>query len=519
MEPLTRFRKKYAERISDFTKASFAARIKRFSAAAAEQWGLFQDLRRFQIAFLIYGAALLALLMAAQMWASRAVGRLQARNIENQNLVDKDQLTGLFNRRSFEQELSKHSAKTGNAPKLIAIDIDRFRSVNELVGTAMGDRLLIQIGQRIREAAPGCVVGRMGPDEFLILAQGSPAYIDAIIENVIVGAGAPVDFGDRMYTPSLSIVCVDVALDGASENPIKAVNTAMLEAKRQGGGKVVRFETAMMNDVRDRNLMESDLPGAIHARALEIVAQPKILLADESICGFETLVRWNHPKLGWVSPEKFCTLADSIGLSSSLGLAVADMAFGLASTLKFEFGRDRRMSINVSPAFGSHPDFVPNIKSLLAKHHLSPSDVEFEVTEEALASELGPILDNMSQLRALGCAIAIDDFGKGHSNIGRLTSLPVTVLKLDKSLVQGAADALPSRGIMRGLVQLARELNVELLVEGVETEAQAQLLRELGVTRVQGYFYARPMSPLKLLSWLRQRDSERQGPRMAKAVA
>jgi EAL domain-containing protein (putative c-di-GMP-specific phosphodiesterase class I) len=125
----------------------------------------------------------------------------------------------------------------------------------------------------------------------------------------------------------------------------------------------------------------------------------------------------------------------------------------------------------------------------------------------------------MSQLRALGCAIAIDDFGKGHSNIGRLTSLPVTVLKLDKSLVQGAADALPSRGIMRGLVQLARELNVELLVEGVETEAQAQLLRELGVTRVQGYFYARPMSPLKLLSWLRQRDSERQGPRMAKAVA
>ena len=253
-----------------------------------------------------------------------------------------------------------------------------------------------------------------------------------------------------------------------------------------------------------RSIIRADLADAIKQGQIEIAAQPKTRLPNGEICGYEALVRWRHEKLGPVSPELLCQTADLIGLSSALGLAIADRAFELAASLK-RSGFGARMAINVSPAFGSQPAFVDDLKQVLDRHSLSADDIELEVTEDALVQDLGIIRSNMAAFKALGAHIAIDDFGKGHSNIGRLITLPVSDIKIDKLATDRVVQDHRARAIIKSIVALADALGIVSTVEGVETQRQADVLAGLGVKQIQGYLVAPPMAPLKLLAWLEMR--------------
>lgn len=511
LEPVEGIWNEYRQKISDFSDSAYGARVRILQDNNLGQWQLFSALKKYQLAFTIYGGALLLLLLAELLWANRIVGRLKGSNERNRRLANTDHLTGLYNRRSLDHHLAGHVKLASEAPlSAIAIDIDRFRSVNDSFGHAIGDRLLVEVAARISQTVDNGLVGRMSSDEFIVLIDRPVEGAQRLAQRLCKAIAQPFDIGDRMYEPSASVAVVG-DIDGmVAEEIIQSANAAMLEAKAQGGGQVVRFRSEMMRNIRERAVIESDLPDAIKDSRIEIVVQPKFRLADRSVHGFEALARWQHPELGWVSPEKFCGIADASGYSSALGLRIADLALQVTATARAK-GFGGRMSINVSPAFGSHPTFVADMQALLAKHGLKASDIEFEVTEEAMMSEASAVRDNMTAMRKLGAAVAIDDFGKGHSNISRLTKLSVSVIKVDKTVIGEGVEERSRRAIIKSLVQLARELEVELIVEGVETEEQARSLVDLGVLTAQGYLFARPMPPLKLISWLAEQTPPQGG--------
>ncbi|EBW2353228.1 bifunctional diguanylate cyclase/phosphodiesterase [Salmonella enterica subsp. enterica] len=516
--PLEAYWISYRRDISEFGDAAYGARIRILQDNNLSQWQLFAALKKYQLAFSAYGLLLTLLLLAELLWANRVVSRLKASNRHNEQLANTDHLTGLYNRRSLDHELANRIATCKERPFCaIAVDIDRFRTVNDSFGHVFGDRLLVETGWRIRRTVKDGYVSRMSGDEFIVLVCGGEETAAALAQRISSAMAAPMSFGDRLYHPSVSISVVAGAAGVAAGGIIQAANAGILEAKSQNGGQIVLFRDGMMRAIRERAIVESDLPDAIRSDAISIVVQPKVRLDDRSVHGFEALARWQHPELGWVSPELFCGIADAAGLSSPLGLKVTGLALEATVAARAQ-GHGGRMSINVSPAFGSHPTFVADMQNLLAEHGLAASDIEFEVTEDAMLSATGAVRDNILAMRELGASVAIDDFGKGHSNMARLSGLPVSVLKVDKSVIGEGVEERATRAIIKGLVQVAAELDIELLVEGVETEDQARTMQELGVDTAQGYLFARPMSPLRLLTWLADHAGPRSGAPVASRV-
>lgn len=505
LEPLNAFWLRFHQRVREFNEAAYVARIRALQNSSEAQFQLFATLHRYQIGVIALGAIMLLLFLAEWFWASRIVDRLRVSNERNRELAEVDALTGLYNRGALDRELSRRLAQPfAESLTAIGVDIDRFRSVNDSLGPTVGDKLLVAIAHRIREVARDGYVSRMAGDEFLVLLGAPITQARDTAAQLAAALSAPIFVGDRYYQPSTSIAVAAQDQAHTPEDVIQSVTVTMSEAKAYGGGAVVEYHADLIRNARENAVIEGDLAHAIQYGQIEIVAQPKVRTVDRSFIGFEALARWNHPSLGFVPPEKFCKVADTIGLSSELGLRVADLAFELGSKIK-RAGHAGRTSINVSPAFGSHPAFVKNILQLLEKHDLTPSDIEFEVTEEYMLFEFGELRANMHDIHALGAHVSIDDFGKGHSNISRLSRLAVSVIKADKSLIDNAGSDRASRAILRGLVQLSDELGISLLVEGVETEEQARLLLDIGVKFAQGYLFSRPQPPQMLMSWLAER--------------
>jgi len=231
--------------------------------------------------------------------------------------------------------------------------------------------------------------------------------------------------------------------------------------------------------------------------------QPKLMLADGTVCGFEALARWHHKSFGPISPLKLSQIADATDKSLALGMAVLNRALETASMLATTAHR-KRMSVNVSPAFAEHPNFPAEVLAAIAKNGLTPHDLELELTETAVMADIGAIHGNLTRLQQLGVVVAIDDFGAGYSNIGRLLQFSVSVIKVDKSVIDDVVEDSRSRAVMANIVDLSRSLGTELIVEGLESQEQADILYGLGVERAQGSLFAQPMHPQMLISWLKQ---------------
>jgi diguanylate cyclase (GGDEF)-like protein/PAS domain S-box-containing protein len=423
-----------------------------------------------------------------------------------------DALTGLPNRTLFFERLDKTLAAGGDSRfGLCYLDLDGFKAINDSLGHAVGDRLLVEVADRIQACAtaPGEMVARLGGDEFVALTASTAGDIQVtdLASRILGTLTAPILVDGREFTVRGSIGIVEgLASEHSAAEVLRSADITMYRAKAAGGN---RYETADAEaDARaiTRHGLTTALPAALDRGEFFIEYQPLVCLADGTVGGAEALVRWAHPQHGVLGPDRFIALAERTGLIVPLGRWVLEQSarqamVWLAEQPAAEKDTPLHINVNLSPAQLHHPALVTDTVDVLDRVGLPPGALCLEVTESALIGADEDLLKPLRQLAEMGVDIALDDFGTGYSNLANLRRLPVSVLKLDRSFTQGMqqhpADPVDLK-IVEGIVQLAHSLDLTVTVEGVETGAQADHLRRLGCDTAQGWYYARPGPPDRL---------------------
>ncbi|QEU82746.1 putative bifunctional diguanylate cyclase/phosphodiesterase [Streptomyces subrutilus] len=416
-----------------------------------------------------------------------------------------DALTGLPNRTLFFERLEKALAGAGGTHfGLCYLDLDGFKAVNDSLGHSAGDRLLVEVADRLQSCAtgPGEVVARLGGDEFVALTTGSDSEEKAaeLAVRILSALSTPIRLEGRELTVRGSIGIVEGrARERTPAEVLRSADITMYRAKAAGGN---RFEFADAEaDARaiTRHGLTNALPAALERGEFFIEYQPLVHMHDGSVHGAEALVRWSHPQYGVLGPDRFIPLAERTGLIVPLGRWVLEESVRQARNWQSQLGGAAlRINVNLSPTQLHHPGLVADTVAVLEQSGLAPGALCLEVTESALIGADDELLEPLRRLAALGVDIALDDFGTGYSNLANLRRLPVSVLKLDRSFTQGMQQS-PANPvdvkIVEGIVALAHSLELAVTVEGVETGAQAAQLRELGCDTAQGWYYARPGAP------------------------
>ncbi|MET9479156.1 EAL domain-containing protein [Streptomyces sp. NPDC006638] len=420
-----------------------------------------------------------------------------------------DALTGLPNRTLFFERLEKTlAAPDGSRFGLCYLDLDGFKAINDSLGHSAGDRLLVEVADRLQSCAtaPGEMVARIGGDEFVALTTGhaSCGEVADLASRILGVLATPIRLDGREFTVRGSIGIVEGPVAGrAPAEVLRSADITMYRAKAAGGN---RFELADAEaDARaiTRHGLTTALPAALERGEFFIEYQPLVHLDDGSVHGAEALVRWLHPQHGILGPDRFIPLAEHTGLIVPLGRWVLEQSVRQAKAWQEQLpdgavGRPLRINVNLSPTQLHHPGLVAETVEALERIGLAPGALCLEVTESALIGADEDLLKPLRQLAEMGVDIALDDFGTGYSNLANLRRLPVSVLKLDRSFTQGMqqhpADPVDLK-IVEGIVSLAHSLDLAVTVEGVETGAQADHLRRLGCDTAQGWFYARPGPP------------------------
>ncbi|RLU82340.1 GGDEF domain-containing protein [Streptomyces griseocarneus] len=425
-----------------------------------------------------------------------------------------DALTGLPNRTLFFENLDRALAATGGgdtAPArfgLCYLDLDGFKSVNDSLGHAVGDELLVAVAERLRSCAtaPAELVARLGGDEFVALLTGPTAQADAIAlaRRMLTALSRPIRLDDRDLSVRASIGIVEGAAgEFDAAEVLRSADITMYRAKAAGGNRYELADADSDARVIARHSLTNRLPAALDNSEFFIEYQPLVRLTDDTVRGAEALVRWLHPVHGVLGPDQFIPLAESTGLIVPLGRWVLEESARQARAWQQETpGRPpMRVNVNLSPSQLRYPFLVADTVAILENAGLEPSALCLEVTENALIGADEEELRPLRQLADMGVDIALDDFGTGYSNLAYLRRLPVSTLKLDRSFTRGMqcapADPVDVK-IVEGIVSLAHTLDLSVTVEGVETGNQAEHLRILGCDTAQGWYYARPGPPERL---------------------
>ncbi|MFE2937860.1 putative bifunctional diguanylate cyclase/phosphodiesterase [Streptomyces sp. NPDC059255] len=423
-----------------------------------------------------------------------------------------DALTGLPNRTLFFERLEKTLAAGDDARfGLCYLDLDGFKAINDSLGHSSGDRLLVEVADRLQSCATaqGEMVARIGGDEFVALTTGpgTEGKVTDLASRILNVLTTPIRLEGREFTVRGSIGIVEGPSAGRSAAEVlRSADITMYRAKAAGGN---RYEVADPEaDARaiTRHGLTTALPAALERGEFFIEYQPLVDLDDGTVHGAEALVRWSHPQHGVLGPDRFIPLAEHTGLIVPLGRWVLEQSVRQARFWQQELpegalGGPLRINVNLSPAQLHHPGLVADTVEVLERIGFPPGSLCLEVTESALIGADEDLLKPLRQLAEMGVDIALDDFGTGYSNLANLRRLPVSVLKLDRSFTQGMqqhpADPVDLK-IVEGIVSLAHSLELAVTVEGVETGAQAEQLRRLGCDTAQGWYYARPGPPEQL---------------------
>ncbi|HEV7700556.1 MAG TPA: EAL domain-containing protein, partial [Pyrinomonadaceae bacterium] len=413
-----------------------------------------------------------------------------------------DALTGLPNRAYFMTRLSEALAKsreiTGYKVTVLFIDLDRFKYVNDSLGHLIGDELLKAIALRLQDCMrPSDLVARLGGDEFTILVEGrfDIAEVGRIAERIQQKFGVAFDLlGHEVYS-SASIGILNASDKHlTSEDVMRDADTAMYQAKRAGKACHEVFDENMHDAAKEILRLETDLRRAVEREEIEVYYQPIYSLTTGEIECFESLARWTHPELGRIKPAKFIPLAEEIGLIDRLCEQVMRRACREIGSLNDKAsGRRNSFSLNLSCKQFSQKALVQNLESILDETGFSGENLKLEITESVFFEHQDRAIAMLNQLRDDGIEIDIDDFGTGYSNLGYLTRLPVSTLKIDRSFVSMIDDQGNNDQIVRAIITLARNLGLRVTAEGVETPTQLEVLKELGCESAQGYLFARPM--------------------------
>ncbi|MCX4722332.1 putative bifunctional diguanylate cyclase/phosphodiesterase [Streptomyces sp. NPDC090052] len=420
-----------------------------------------------------------------------------------------DALTGLPNRTLFFERLDKAvTAPDRMRFGLCYLDLDGFKAINDSLGHSAGDRMLVEVADRLQSCATasGEMVARLGGDEFVALTTGyeSADEVEELAVRILSVLAAPIRIDGRELTVRGSIGVVE-GLSGtqSAAEVLRSADITMYRAKAAGGNRFQLADAEADARAITRHGLTTALPAALERGEFFIEYQPLVHLGDGTVHGAEALVRWSHPQHGILGPDRFISLAEHTGLIVPLGRWVLEESVRQARGWQqlhpaHSDGGPLRINVNLSPTQLYHPGLVADTVAVLERTGLDPGALCLEVTESALIGADDDLLKPLRQLADMGVDIALDDFGTGYSNLANLRRLPVSVLKLDRSFTQSMqqhpADPVDLR-IVEGIVALAHSLKLAVTVEGVETGAQADQLKELGCDTAQGWYYARPGAP------------------------
>jgi diguanylate cyclase (GGDEF)-like protein len=427
---------------------------------------------------------------------------LHEAHLEMQKMALQDPLTGLANRSALISALqSALDAESGpeESPVILVMDLDAFKSINDSMGHTAGDQVLVAVSQRIRNAVRATdVVARLGGDEFAIVMPAvAPDQATVIGHRILAALQDPIELPGRSVRCGASIGLSVGSQGQTPEVMLMEADVAMYASKAEGQNRLHRFEPGLLLVRRLRSQLVEDLRAAIRSGGLTLHYQPVVNLCTRRLEGVEALVRWNHPSRGFIMPDEFIPLAEEAGLISELGNWVLRTAVQQLRAWVNDSLVDSSFSvrINISPTDLQSLQFIEDVRNVLKETGVRPGQVVLELTEMAIVT--GNELDrySLAGLRGLGVGLEIDDFGTGYSSISYLRRLPVDRVKVDRSLLAGLGTDPSQSALVAAVLQLVRACGLEAVWEGVETAEQAHLLRELGCSSAQGYFFSRPVPP------------------------
>jgi diguanylate cyclase (GGDEF)-like protein len=409
-----------------------------------------------------------------------------------------DPLTGLADRAGFiaavTARLGRTPAEGGGAFGVLVLDLDRFHVVNDTLGPAIGDQVLIAVAGRLRAALrAGDLPARLNGDEFAVLVHddAGTAELEGLARRLMDALGRPYLPDGQPVSLSLSIGIARAPEDGtAADTLLRRAAIALHAAKAAGRARLAAFTPDMQARSETRRQMETDLRRAFALRQFELHYQPQVELPDNRLFGFEALLRWRHPARGFIPPDQFVPLAEEVGLIAPIGAWVLAVACAEATLWPAPLA----VAVNVSGLQFEQGDLLEAVGSALDRSGLAPERLEIEITESALLVNPDATLGVLHRLRARGVRIAMDDFGTGYSSLTRLQSFPFDRIKIDRSFVSGRRGLAEGRAIVRAIAGLGASLGMRTIAEGVETEEQLASVRAEGCTEVQGYLFGRPMA-------------------------
>jgi diguanylate cyclase (GGDEF)-like protein/PAS domain S-box-containing protein len=422
-----------------------------------------------------------------------------------------DNLTGLPNRELFMNRLdgmvALAKAEEKIRPTVFVIDIDRFKQVNDGLGISAGDTILLTVARRLhRLLKPRDALSRFAGDQFalMLLSEQDPARIAAVADAVNQAIKAPITFAKREIVLTASIGLLTwTSAQATAEDMVKDAELAMHQAKRYGGDRIEPFRPAFRSVGTDRLQLESDLRRAIERKEITLAYQPIVRLEDRTVAGFEALLRWEHPRRGAIPPSDFIPVAENCGLIVQLGLfAMQRAAEDLVSWQKEISDAPLSVSVNLSSRQLIRRDLVSDVRSVIARSQIMPRCFRLELTESLIMDNPEQSSHVLAKLKQIGIGLSLDDFGTGYSSLSYLTRFPFDTIKIDKSFVD---DATPKRTVLlKSMINMAHELGLSVVAEGVSDENDALQLRQMGCEYVQSFMFGTPVNGDQALKMLRE---------------
>lgn len=423
----------------------------------------------------------------------------QSEQLEYQ--ANHDPLTKLPNRVLFLDRL-KQSIRQANrhntSVAILFIDLDNFKEINDSLGHHIGDKVLIEVANRMKERVrESDTLSRLGGDEFAVIVNDITDLEDLadIIKNDMEILKDPVTLDDNTLYIGMSIGISVYPNDGNEAHTLlKNADAAMYKAKDTGRNTYCFYDEEMTKKAYERIYLETSLREAFHNDELIVYYQPQIDASTSKLVGMEALVRWNHPTMGFMSPDSFIPLAEATGMIVELDRIVMKKALSQFSSWKKAGLRTGKLSINLAIKQLEEDDFLDFVKELLDSKECLYSNIEFEVTEGQIMKNPEKSIEILKEIHNLGISIAIDDFGTGYSSLSYLKKLPIDKLKIDKSFISDLPTDSEDAAITKTIIQLCESLNLKVIAEGVETKEQEDFLLENGCELIQGYYYSRPIA-------------------------
>lgn len=417
------------------------------------------------------------------------------------NRANYDALTQLPNRHLLVDRLNHgidNASRENSQMALMFLDLDRFKYINDNLGHAVGDDLLVQVAEKlssvVRKADSVC---RWGGDEFIILLEHLHSKEDIIplAEQIIFTLSEPIELSGNQLHISTSIGIARFPDDGTDASTLlRHADVAMYRAKEKGLSQYCFFEHDMIDGSLERLTLEHKLRLALENKSFHLVYQPQICTETGRVCGIEALIRWQDDELGLLNPVQFLPVAEDVGLMHSLSLWVLEEACGQNASWQALGCEQTRVAVNLPASFIMHPNAVEQITQILEKTGLSAKSLEIEITENTFISNTEHAIRVLEQLRQMGINIAVDDFGTGYSSMSYLRDLPVGTLKIDGSFVRQMGVDNINDGIIQSIITLGKSLGLSLIAECVENQQQATQLKDMGCDMIQGYYFSRPLS-------------------------